>query len=325
LKSHHIISVGVSTAGPGFMFSRTAGIGVVMGCTAGAGIAWTGEHFVDFGPGHVYRMPSGTRQVYAARTTPWRVTWICYLESPARPHAVPGPLAVHRGDAAGLETLVLAVLGEVEGAADPAMLGHYAALIDLHARRLTTPVVPDPLRPVWDAVEADLARPWRLADLARLAGMGVETLRLSCLASTRRSPMQHLTHLRMQNAALQLTASDASVGEIAARCGYDNAFAATAAATSRCCEPKGRRYDISCTMAMAMRSSRRYGSPVLASVVSVNCPVLALLRSSMLSTWPSPLIAKLSGDHPSRCGPLIVALRASMCRMPAPSRKAVAR
>ena len=170
-------------------------------------------------------MPAGTRHTYAARTTPWRVTLICYLESTVRPRAIPGPLSLHSGDAAGLERLVLSALDEVDGPADPGMLVHYAALIDLQARRLATPAPPDPLRPVWDAVEADLGRPWRLSDLARLAGMGVETLRLTCVASTRRSPMQHLTHLRMQHAALELTASNSSVGEIAARSGYENAFA----------------------------------------------------------------------------------------------------
>jgi len=226
LMSHHIISVGISVAGPGFAFSRVPpSTAVVMACTAGSGVALTADGFREVTPGSVYCMPAGTRQAYAARTTPWRVTWICYLESDQRPSAVPGPPAAHRGDAKGLETLVLALLGEVHGAADPAMLGHYAALVDLHARRLATAVGRDPLRAVWAAVEADLARPWRLGDLARLAGMGVEALRLASLASTRHSPMQHLTHLRMHRAALDLAGGDALVGAIALRVGYDNAFA----------------------------------------------------------------------------------------------------
>ena len=81
------------------------------------------------------------------------------------------------------------------------------------------------LRPLWSLVLNDLAHDWNLTQLAERAGFSDETLRRLCQAETRRSPMEQVTFLRMRYAASLLISGPLSVEAVAARVGYQNAFA----------------------------------------------------------------------------------------------------
>jgi AraC-like DNA-binding protein len=228
LMAHHIVAVGISRARRGFRFANRAGkMATVMACVSGSGWAAVDGGARPFGRGQVYRMPAYAWQAYWAERAPWTVAWVCIAEDPARTPAVPGPTAtVVDGDGSTLVGLLEALRAEAGGARDHAALGHLCALVDLAARRLAgSGRRDDGLDGVWRAVEADPARPWRLGDLARLAGCGVESLRVACAQRTGRSPMAQVTYLRMRRAAILLADPQATVAGVAESVGYGNAFA----------------------------------------------------------------------------------------------------
>ena len=95
-----------------------------------------------------------------------------------------------------------------------------------HVIRMTRPWQPqDRLSPLWEAVDADLARPWTVRELAAKACMSGEYLRSLCHRQLGRPPGQHLTYLRMQRAAALLKTTDWTIETIAYTVGYNNPFA----------------------------------------------------------------------------------------------------
>jgi AraC-like DNA-binding protein len=227
LMAHHIVACGISRAGSGFAFARRVSQqGVVMACLGGEGRAVVGGRALRFARGSVYRMPANEWAAYWAERTPWTVLWICYAERPPRAPLVVGPTALIDGDGTRLSAYIDALIAESSGAREPSALGHITAMVDLEARRLIgADSGPDDLAPLWRAVEAEPSRDWRLGDLARLANLGEESLRLACQRRTGRSPMAHVAYLRMQRAAVLLADPAATVVRVAEQVGYDNAFA----------------------------------------------------------------------------------------------------
>ncbi|MCK2182882.1 helix-turn-helix transcriptional regulator [Halomonas getboli] len=69
-------------------------------------------------------------------------------------------------------------------------------------------------------VQADPAAAWNLARLAEAARLSERQLRRSLVALTGLTPWQWLTHQRLALAERLLTASDASITEIAQACGF---------------------------------------------------------------------------------------------------------
>jgi AraC-like DNA-binding protein len=75
------------------------------------------------------------------------------------------------------------------------------------------------------ALHGELARPWDVAALARAAATSRATLARRFVAKVGEPPLAYLARARMHEAAQHLRTSDASVGEIAARVGYQSEFA----------------------------------------------------------------------------------------------------
>ena len=143
---------------------------------------------------------------------------------PAMDQARPQPFLA-QSDTRLLQSALTGLCQEASGVADPALLEDWARLVHIYAMR-TIQRPPDPrrLRALWETAGASLARPWSLDDLAKAAGMGAEQLRRVCLRETGRSPMQHLTSLRITRATA-LLATGRSVKEVAPAVGYQNEFA----------------------------------------------------------------------------------------------------
>lgn len=225
---HRIVSCGVTRAQPGFAFARPAGaMGVIMATVSGSGWVRIGERWRRWGPGMAVLMPAAAAHAYChAGPGTWHLAWVCYREAEMPTPAVPGmdcmlaPL-----DAEALAAVITACQRERLGASDPAVYHHYAELIDTLARRAIGGAHDARLDPVWEAVAADLARPWTLGDLARLAGMSIESLRVACQRVTARSPVEHVTRLRMEQAAGILALGGGSVASVATDVGYENPFA----------------------------------------------------------------------------------------------------
>lgn len=78
---------------------------------------------------------------------------------------------------------------------------------------------------VLDAMHADPAKPWRIEDLAAVAGLSRATLARRFTALTGQPPMTYLAWWRMTTAARLLSAADLPLSAIAERSGYGSPFA----------------------------------------------------------------------------------------------------
>ncbi len=104
--------------------------------------------------------------------------------------------------------------------------GPWEDLIRFYAQRFMSISTSDKrLEKVWAAVAGEPAKPWSTEDLSRLAGMSREQLRLHSRRETGRSPMQQITHIRLQRAIQILQTCDYKQQVVAELVGYESAFA----------------------------------------------------------------------------------------------------
>lgn len=75
---------------------------------------------------------------------------------------------------------------------------------------------------LWDKVQARLGDPWDSQALARESGLSFEHLRRLCLKEIGRTPMNHLTHLRIQQAIRLISETEAKLAVIAQQVGFAN-------------------------------------------------------------------------------------------------------
>jgi transcriptional regulator GlxA family with amidase domain len=119
---------------------------------------------------------------------------------------------------------------EVGAEAERSVIQSLAALIDLYARRFAgSTAANERIWGLWSRVEADLARKWTNADLARHAAMSEEHLRRLCHRQFGRTPMAHVQHLRMLRACALLRMMPDKLDTISVMAGYSSMFAFSAA------------------------------------------------------------------------------------------------
>lgn len=156
----------------------------------------------------------------------WRFAWVRYDE--------PGFVSpmVNAGSPLRVKTVSLpgraweGLREEMSGEADARCIHHWVELIQLHARRLTEPWRKEQrLRKVWAEVELRLNEDWSIGSLARLAHVSEEHLRRLCWRELGRSPVAHLTFMRMQVARHLLSTSRDKLDFIARQVGYSTAEA----------------------------------------------------------------------------------------------------
>jgi AraC-like DNA-binding protein len=75
---------------------------------------------------------------------------------------------------------------------------------------------------LWDKVQARLGDPWDSQALARESGLSFEHLRRLCLKEIGRTPTNHLTHLRTQQAIRLISETEAKLAVIAQQVGFAN-------------------------------------------------------------------------------------------------------
>jgi AraC-like DNA-binding protein len=152
--------------------------------------------------------------------------WVRYEEPPGTKPLV-GATSPVRG-AGGAWELARAVEGlraEWEGARAPRVVHHWLSLVMEFTARLARPwAAEDRLWKLWEQVAADLAAPWSLIRLGDRAHMSGEHLRRLCLKTLGRSPMHHVTYMRMQRAQELLETTNDKLEVIAPMVGYDDAL-----------------------------------------------------------------------------------------------------
>ncbi len=223
LTVHHMARVGVDDSAGGFERVRTRpGGSFIMETESGEGRILLEGKWQKLTRGDVALAPP--RVLNAFYTPPgrrWKLAFVRYEEPPGvHPLVDSGsPLRL-----AGQFSLALAVEGlrqEWEHARDTAIVRHWLALIDVLARRLALPWRGDDrLAGLWDSVKSDLARDWTLPLLAKSCGLSTEHLRRLCLKSLGRSPMEHLTYIRVQRAQELLETTRDKLNSIAHEVGY---------------------------------------------------------------------------------------------------------
>ena len=229
LAPHGILLVGVTDAGPGFRFARPAPRwGQLLVCTGGNGQVWVGGEWMRCEAGTAYLTPPGVFHAYQADPdTRWELCWVQSSEDWLRRADVP---ALMPADAGPLAAALTGLRREATDAADPALLPPWAFLVAAYARRMVRPEAGDPrLRRLWEAVGADLSSPWTVESLAARVGVSGEHLRRLCRRQGGRSPMSHVTALRMRQAMALLASESYTIETVAQQVGYDSPFAFSAA------------------------------------------------------------------------------------------------
>jgi PAS domain S-box-containing protein len=71
-----------------------------------------------------------------------------------------------------------------------------------------------------EAIRADVGRPWRVADLAELAGLSPKQLERLARRTLGLSPQRLVQRVRLEHAVHAIVTTGASLGEISAECGF---------------------------------------------------------------------------------------------------------
>ncbi len=156
--------------------------------------------------------------------TSWTFAWIRYEEpSWVRPLVGAGtPLRLKTG-ADELGRIIHGLRDEWAGPRDPAVIHHWINLVQAHARRLTRMWQGNErLWRFWEEVGTQLDAGWKLGSLAAKCHMSSEHLRRICHEELGRSPMEHLTFMRMQRAQEILEKTDEKIETVARMVGYSS-------------------------------------------------------------------------------------------------------
>jgi AraC-like DNA-binding protein len=228
LANRGITMAGISHARPGFEF-RTQGwsFGQLLLCFGGEGRVAVHGNWVRCRSGMVYVNPPGVPHAYQATGgEAWKLCWLVYhAPFDQTPLATLGHAAVLHTDPRPLKSAIVGFRREAIGRADPALLRSWADLIHLLGMRVTQGDGADQrLWKVWDAVANDLHYPWTATDLADLVGISTEHLRRLCRQHLGRTPMEHVTYLRMRRAAVLLRTSELKIDTIAEQVAYADRF-----------------------------------------------------------------------------------------------------
>jgi AraC-like DNA-binding protein len=222
----HIAHVGLLEAGENFEISRPDQSGTFMlACYGGSGLVRADGQWKKVAAGQACLLPPFvTNAMRATGREPWRMAWVRYLESRETAPVVSATSPVL--GAYDPQPLIHAIQGlhaECSGASSPSQLHLWTELIHSYVLRFAHPRHADPrLARLWGEVGKELDRPWTLADLAGRAFVCKEHLRRLCRDELGRSPMQHVTFLRMQAARHLLATTGEKVETITRQVGYSN-------------------------------------------------------------------------------------------------------
>lgn len=228
LGQHHIGHVGIMRAAPPYEVVRTKQSGTFMlACFEGEGVVLVDGSWKRVKKGQACLLPPFV--LNALKCLPgkgWKFAWVRYEESRETAPIVSAVSPVFGSfDPLPLKFAIEGLHAEAVGVAAASALHHWTELIHHYVVRFAQPKHPDDrLWRLWQRVDADLEKPWTLTDLAGIACVSEEHLRRLCHKELGRSPMQHLTFLRLQRARHLLAVTDDKVEAIARSVGFKNTF-----------------------------------------------------------------------------------------------------
>lgn len=228
LGQHHIAHCGIMSALPPFEIYRANQSGSFMlASLEGEGVILADGKWKRIRAGQACLLPPFTAN--ALKCLPgqsWSFAWVRYRESrEARPIVSSHSPVAGSFAGAPLKAAIEGLHVESGSENSASAMHHWSELIHHYVLRFAQPHSSDDrMWRVWQRVETDLAKPWTLDQLAEVACISGEHLRRLCRRELGRSPMQHLTHLRLQRARHLLAITDDKVEVIARAVGFESAF-----------------------------------------------------------------------------------------------------
>ena len=174
-------------------------------------------------PGSLFMAPPRVLNAFhAVGSKVWRFAWLRCTEPPyVRPMV--GAESPVRAAAGGTELArcIAGLRAEWAAARDPRIMHHWVSLVQSFAERAAQPGAgDDKLAALWTKVSASLDKLWTLDTLAAEVHASPEALRRRCLRELGRSPVQHVTYMRMQRAQSLLESSKDKLDVIAHAVGF---------------------------------------------------------------------------------------------------------
>ena len=227
LRKAPFVWVGYSVLRPPYRMVRLRSVhSHIVATVDGRGRTLVDGRAVEWGPGQVLLAPVGQHHAFeAVGDGPWTIAWVFYDDTESAPVLRGRRPELVEADASDFISILQILTREAAGAAQPAMLESLVTILDMAARRLAgSEAVDQRLWRLWEKADAELASDWSVAGLARLACMSEEHLRRLCQRYYQRSPMDHLTQLRMRRASTMLRSSSAKLEDIAQSIGYGSVY-----------------------------------------------------------------------------------------------------
>ena len=228
LAQHRIAHAGVMTARHPYRIVRMHQGGLYfLACIAGQGRVLVDGRWQKCGAGMAVALPPFmVNAFHAVKGADWKCCWVRYEQQPEqRPVLSSSSPVMVRFDGMPLFHAISGLIEEASVTAHPAAMFHWTELIQGYVERFAQPWQQDDrLWRVWDSVANDVGRDWTLQELAHMAHVSAEHLRRLCRKALGRSPMHHVTWLRMRKAAELLSTTSLKVETVSHEVGYQNAF-----------------------------------------------------------------------------------------------------
>lgn len=227
LRVHRIAWLGMDTVHAPYNRVRLAPTGsFILACLEGEGRVLLEGRWDRVSAGSVCLAPP--RVLNAFHAVPgrrWVFAWIRY-EEPRWVEPLVGadsPLRLSEG-ADELGRIVAGLQSEWQGERDAALVRHWISLVHGFARRLARPWRSESrIATLWETVASDLTADWKLSTLAAQCSLSAEHLRRVCRRELGRTPMEHVTYMRIQRAQELLESTDDKLDAIAPQVGYRSA------------------------------------------------------------------------------------------------------
>lgn len=228
LEAHRIAHTGVMVARAPHRVVRLQQSGLYfLACLGGEGRVLVDGKWKTCAAGQAVMLPAfAVNAFHAVGGKDWKYCWVRYEPQPGR-QAVLGASSPMMAafDGRALWCAIEGLIEESEGKGVPAALFHWVELIQGYVDRFAQPWQQDDrLARVWEQVAADVGRDWTLDELASRAFVSAEHLRRLCRKALGRTPMHHVTWLRMRKAAELLSTTNLKVEAVANAVGYQNPF-----------------------------------------------------------------------------------------------------
>jgi len=226
LGQHHIAHVGVLEARAPFEISRPDQSGTyLLACLSGSGLVRADGQWKQVSASQACLLPPFvTNAMKASGKEPWKFCWVRYRESrESSPIISAGSPVLGSYAPMPLFSAIQGLHAECVDGNLPANQHLWVELIHSYVLKFAQPHQSDPrLWKLWRAVEESLAHAWTVDELAARACVCREHLRRLCQVELGRSPMQHVTFLRMQRARDLLSTTNLKVESITREIGYQS-------------------------------------------------------------------------------------------------------